>query len=176
MKVECKHEGLKRWVEEIAALCRPEKVYWCDGSKDEYEDLMAHMVDNGIGIPLKKRPDSYLFRSDPTDVARIESHTYVSTRSKEDAGPTNNWISPEELKASMTRLYDGCMAGRTMYVIPFSMGPIGSPLAKTGVQITDSPYAVINMHIMTRVGDRITEALGTDGEFYPCLHSVGAPL
>ncbi len=176
MKVECKHEGLKRWVEEIAALCRPEKVYWCDGTKGEYEDLMAHMVDNGIGIPLKKRPDSYLFRSDPTDVARIESHTYVSTRSKEDAGPTNNWISPEELKDSMTRLYDGCMAGRTMYVIPFSMGPIGSPLAKTGVQITDSPYAAINMHIMTRVGDRITEALGTDGEFYPCLHSVGAPL
>ena len=176
MTVVCKHEALLSWVEEITTLCRPEKVYWCNGSREEYDDLMAQMVDAGGGIPLEKRPESYLFRSDPTDVARIESNTYVSTPSEEDAGPNNNWIDPDKLKKTMTELYDGCMTGRTMYIIPFSMGPIGSPLAKTGVQITDSPYATVNMHIMTRVGDRVIEALGTDGEFIPCLHSVGAPL
>ena len=172
----CKHEGLKRWVGEITDLCTPEQVYWCDGSEDEYDTLMAQMVKAGICIPLEKRPGSFLFRSDPTDVARIESHTYVSTLSKEDAGPSNNWVAPDELKKTMIQLYDGCMRGRTMYVIPFSMGPIGSPLAKTGVQITDSAYATVNMHLMTRVGDRVIEALGTEGEFIPCLHSVGAPL
>ncbi|UCF88663.1 MAG: phosphoenolpyruvate carboxykinase (GTP) [bacterium] len=176
MSVNCQNNKLIRWVEEIEALCKPEKVYWCNGSAREYQDLMAQMVKAGTGIPLEKRKESFLFRSDPTDVARIESHTYVSTRNQENAGPNNNWISPDELKKTMSDLYDGCMAGRTMYVIPFSMGPIGSPLAKTGVQITDSPYAVVNMHIMTRVGDRVIEALGADGEFYPCLHSVGAPL
>ncbi|MDF1526468.1 MAG: phosphoenolpyruvate carboxykinase (GTP) [bacterium] len=176
MAVKCKHKGLNSWVDEITDLCNPEKVYWCDGSSDEYDSLMAQMVEAGAGIPLEKRPESYLFRSDPTDVARVETNTYVSTVSQEDVGPTNNWVGPQELKTTMTRLYVGCMKGRTMYVIPFSMGPIGSPLAKTGVQITDSPYATVNMHIMTRVGDRVIEALGTDGEFIPCLHSVGAPL
>lgn len=176
MTVVSKHEGLNSWVEEITALSRPEKVYWCNGSKDEYDDVMAHMVEAGAAIPLEKRPESFLFRSDPTDVARIESHTYVSTLSEEDAGPNNNWIAPDKLKKTMTVLYDGCMRGRTMYVIPFSMGPLGSPLGKIGVQITDSPYVVCNMHIMTRVGDRVIEALGTDGDFIPCLHSVGAPL
>ena len=176
MTVVCKHEALLSWVEEITTLCRPEKVYWCNGSREEYDDLMAQMVEAGGGIPLAKRPESFLFRSDPTDVARIESHTYVSTPTEEDAGPNNNWVAPEKLKKTMTELYDGCMTGRTMYIIPFSMGPIGSPLAKTGVQITDSPYATVNMHIMTRVGDRVIEALCTDGEFIPCLHSVGAPL
>jgi len=176
MTIECKHERLNKWVEDVTGLCKPEKVYWCNGSREEYDDLMAQMVEAGGGIPLAKRPESFLFRSDPTDVARIESHTYVSTPTEEDAGPNNNWVAPEKLKKTMTELYDGCMTGRTMYIIPFSMGPIGSPLAKTGVQITDSPYATVNMHIMTRVGDRVIEALGTDGEFIPCLHSVGAPL
>jgi len=176
MTVVCQHEGLKTWVEEVASLCQPDTVYWCDGSRREYESLLSQMVYTGMGTPLEKRPESFLFRSDPTDVARIESHTYVSTRSRDDAGPTNNWIAPEELKKTMTGLYIGCMRGRTMYVIPFSMGPIGSPLSKIGVEISDSPYVVCNMHIMTRVGDRVIEALGKDGEFIPCLHSVGAPL
>jgi len=176
MTVVCKHEGLKTWVEEVASLCQPETIYWCNGSRREYEDLLSQMVYAGMGTPIEKRPESFLFRSDPTDVARIESHTYVSTRSRDDAGPTNNWIAPEELKKTMTGLYKGCMRGRTMYVIPFSMGPIGSPLAKIGVEISDSPYVVCNMHIMTRVGDRVVQALGADGEFIPCLHSVGAPL
>jgi len=176
MSLVSKHEALLGWVEEVADLCKPEKVHWCDGSREEYDGLMAQMVESGAARPLEKRPESFLFRSDPTDVARIESHTYVSTLSEEDAGPSNNWIAPDKLKKKMTELYKECMRGRTMYVIPFSMGPIGSPLAKTGVQITDSAYAVVNMHIMTRVGDRVIEALGTDGEFIPCLHSVGAPL
>ena len=176
MSVVCRNKKLLTWVEEITALCRPEKVVWCDGTSKEYETLLGQMVDSGMAVSLEKRPESYLFRSDPTDVARIESHTYVSTSSREDTGPTNNWMAPEELKGIMSGLYEGCMRGRTMYVIPFSMGPIGSPLAKTGVQITDSAYVVVNMHIMTRVGDRVIESLGENGEFIPCLHSVGAPL
>jgi len=176
MSVNCNHEKLKSWVEEMAALCRPDEIYWCDGSREEYDRMMNLMVESGSAIPLKKRPESFLFRSSPSDVARIESRTYLSTVSEEDAGPTNNWIDPSELKETMRGLYNGCMKGRTMYVIPFSMGPIGSPLAKIGVQLTESPYVVCNMHIMTRVGDRVIEALGSDGEFIPCLHSVGAPL
>ncbi|MFV2081881.1 MAG: phosphoenolpyruvate carboxykinase (GTP) [bacterium] len=171
-----KHEGLKSWVEEVAGMCRPDEIYLCDGTREEYDRLMAQMVDAGVAIPLKERSHSFLFRSDPSDVARVEDRTYVSTTSRDDAGPINNWMAPDELKGAMKKLYDGCMKGRTMYVIPFSMGPIGSPLAKIGVQVTDSAYATCNMHLMTRVGDKVLEALGTDGEFIPCLHSIGAPL
>ena len=176
MTVTCRHAGLARWVEEVAAMCRPDRISWADGSREEYDRLMAMMVESGTAIPLKKRPNSFLFRSDPSDVARIEARTYLSTPTAEEAGPSNNWIDPGELKKTMKDLYDGCMKGRTMYVIPFSMGPIGSPLAKIGVQISDSPYVVCNTHLMTRVGSRVLEALGTEGEFIPCLHSVGSPL
>ena len=176
MTVTCRNQKLARWVEEVAAVCRPAQIHWCDGSREEYDRLMAGMVQSGTAVPLAKRPNSFLFRSDPSDVARIEARTYLSTRYPEDAGPTNNWIDPAELKKTMKGLYEGCMKGRTMYVIPFSMGPIGSPLAKIGVQISDSAYVVCNMYIMTRMGSRVLEALGADGEFIPCLHSIGAPL
>ena len=170
------NEKLDNWVREVAALCGPDAIHWCDGSKQEYDRLMAQMVESGAATPLRRRPNSFLFRSDPSDVARTEERTFIAAPSKEEAGPTNNWIAPDELKRTMTGLSRGCMAGRTLYVIPFSMGPIGSPIAKIGVQITDSPYVVCNMHIMTRMGTRVIETLGPQGDFIPCLHSVGAPL
>ena len=171
-----KNEKLKQWVQEVADLCQPDDVYVCDGTQKEYDQMIARLISAGSATPLKKRPNSFLFRSDPSDVARVEDRTYISTPSQDEAGPTNNWIDPGELKTTMTDLYTGCMKGRTMYVIPFSMGPIGSPISKIGIEITDSPYVVCNMHIMTRVGTRVLEALSADGTFIPCLHSIGAPL
>jgi len=176
MSYAVKNEKLNKWVREVEQMCQPDSVYWCEGSKQEYDRLMAGMVEGGMGVALKARPNSFLFRSDPGDVARTEDRTYIASRTKDEAGPTNNWIDPGELKRTMTALYKGSMKGRTMYVIPFSMGPIGSPIAKIGVQITDSPYVVCNMNMMTRMGTKVIEALGPRGDFIPCLHSAGAPL
>ncbi len=176
MNIEVKNKMLDKWIKEVADMCQPDDIYICNGSKEEYDQMTRQLLDSGIAIPLKTRPNSFLFRSDPSDVARVEDNTYISTPTREEAGPTNNWIAPDELKKKMKDLYQGCMKGRTMYVIPFSMGPVGSPIAKIGIEISDSPYVVINMHIMTRVSDRVLELLGTDGEFIPCLHSIGAPL
>ncbi|NLB54223.1 MAG: phosphoenolpyruvate carboxykinase (GTP) [Lentisphaerae bacterium] len=171
-----RHEHLSEWVNEITHLCKPDKVHWCDGSVEEYETLSKEMVDNGVAIKLRARKNCLLFRSTASDVARVEDRTYISTKDQDEAGPTNNWVHIDELKKTMIGLYDGCMKGRTLYVIPFSMGPINSSLSRIGIEITDSPYVVCNMHIMTRVGTDVLEKLGDNGDFIYCLHSVGAPL
>ena len=173
---DIKHAGIKAWVEECVKMCEPDNVVVVDGSTAEYDRLMKKCVDAGLATPLKAKENCFLFRSLPSDVARVESRTFISSKKEEDAGPTNHWIDPVELKATMKGLYTGCMHGRTMYVIPFCMGPLGSPIAKYGIELTDSEYVVLNMDIMTRAGEKVWQYVGTDGDWVPCLHSVGKPL
>jgi phosphoenolpyruvate carboxykinase (GTP) len=173
-----RHSGVAEWVEQMIELCKPDQVRWCTGSSDEYRELCDALVNKGTFIRLnpEKRPNSFACFSDPSDVARVEDRTFICSKRKEDAGPTNNWVEPKQMKQTLDPLLDGCMKGRTMYIIPYSMGPIGSEISQIGIELTDSEYVVVNMHLMTRVSERVMEALGEDGEFIKCLHTVGAPL